>query len=32
MEQISYFVTQNGDGIILGISAFTVILLAYHIT
>ena len=28
MEQISYFVTQNGDGIILGISAFTVILLA----
>lgn len=27
MEQISYFVTQNGDGIILGISAFTVVLL-----
>lgn len=27
MEQIGYFVTQNGDGIILGISAFTVILL-----
>ncbi len=27
MEQIGYFVTQNGDGIILGSSAFMVILL-----